>query len=117
VHKERTYIDRDELADFLADHVANDLPKLQHVLGTRPAVYTRIETQVEAGLSSIARAVSGLLSDWIAQQGPTGSAVFCLCYGSVADAVGTGRSEGLRIHGFIRAIGIERILTYFVKAF
>jgi hypothetical protein len=72
---------------------------------------------VEAGLSSITRAVSDLLSDWIAQQGPTGSTVFCLCYGSVADVVGTGRSDGLRKHGFRRATGIERIQTYFVKAF
>jgi hypothetical protein len=38
VYEDRTYIDRDELADFLADHGANDLRKLQHVLGTRPWV-------------------------------------------------------------------------------
>jgi hypothetical protein len=99
------------LADLLLNEpeVAKRWRDLKHVLGTKPAVFKRIEKQVKADLSSIVKAVSDFLSDWIAKQGQTESTVFRLCNGSVADVVGTGRSEGLRNHGFRRAIGIERM--------
>jgi hypothetical protein len=112
------YIDCEELAELLSHQteVAKSWRKLKHVLETKPAVFAGIEIQVNTDLSSVAKAVSDLLSDWIAQQGPTKSTVACLCYGSKSD-VGTGHSEGLRNHGFNRAAGIERIPTYFFKAF
>jgi hypothetical protein len=113
------YIECKELADLLShdQEVFNSWRELKHVLGTKPAVFTQIEKQAKADLSSITKAVSDLLSDWIGQQWPTESTVSCLCDGSSVSDVGTGHSKGLRNHGFNRAAGTERIPTYFVKAF
>jgi hypothetical protein len=111
VHEDRTYIDRDELADFLADHVANDLPKLQHVLGTRPATYTAIERQMNTSSSSIAHAISSLLADWNKQTGLHRSEVSLLCNGSPSASLTPGLTEGLRNHGFVLAAGIEIIIS------
>jgi hypothetical protein len=108
VYEDRTYIDRDELADFLADHVANDLPKLQHVLGTRPAFYSQIERQMNTTSSSITHAISSLLSDWNGQTGLHGSEVSLLCNGS--PSLTPGLTEGLRNHGFVLAAGNEQII-------
>jgi hypothetical protein len=109
VHEDRTYIDRDELADFLADHVANDLPKLQHVLGTRPAFYSEIERQMNTTLSSIPHAISRLLADWNGQTGLYRSELSLLCNGS--PSLTPGLTEGLRKHGFVLAAGIESIIA------
>jgi hypothetical protein len=109
VHEDCTYIDRDELADFLADHVANDLPKLQHVLGTRPAFFTQIERQMNTTSSSITHAISSLLADWNKQTGLHRSEVSLLCHGSAS--LTSGLTEGLRKHGFVDAAGIENIIS------
>jgi hypothetical protein len=109
VHEERTYIDRDELADFLADHVANDLSKLQHVLGTRPAFYSQIERQINTNSSSITHAISSLLADWNGQTGLHRSALSLLCNG--LPSLTPGLTEGLRNHGFVFAAGIEKIIS------
>jgi hypothetical protein len=101
---EKTYIDRDELADFLSDHVSNDFPTLKHILGTRPAVSSKIEKQLNSNSSSITQAISDFLSDWNERTGLHESTVSLLCYGSNVP-VGTGITEGLRKRGFVRAAG------------
>jgi hypothetical protein len=105
---ELTYIDREDLADFLCtiEHVVYDWRKLQHVLGTKPAVYSRIENKVKTDLSSIPQAISELLCVWNGGTGLYGSTVSLLCYGSEVP-VGKVLTEGLERHGFVLAVGSE----------
>jgi hypothetical protein len=108
--QEKTYIDYDDLANFLSNipQVANDLPTLQHVLGTKPAVYTKIARQVNADLASITNAVSDLLCDRIGRNELYDATVSLLCYGSEVSATGTATTEGLKKHGFAMVPGISK---------
>jgi hypothetical protein len=96
------------LADFLSNiqQVANDWTRLQRVLGTKPAVYSRIETLVLTGISTITKAISDFLCDWNGRTGLYESTVYLLCYGSEV-RVGKVLTEGLRQHGFVLAAGTE----------
>jgi hypothetical protein len=98
------------LANFLSNiqQVANYLPKLQHVLGTNPAVYTQIARQVKADLTGITKAVSDLLCDWIGRNKLYDATVSLLCYGSEVSATGTATTEGLKKHGFVMVPGISK---------
>jgi hypothetical protein len=98
------------LANFLSniEQVANDLPKLQHVLGTKPAVYTKIARQVNADLLNITKAVSDLLCDWIGRNKLYDATVSLLCYGSEVSADETAATERLKKHGFATVPGISK---------
>jgi hypothetical protein len=108
--QEKTYIDYDDLAKFLSNipQVANDLPTLQHVLGTKPAVFTKTARQVNADLTSITKAVSDLLCDWIGHNKLYDATVSLLCYGSEVSAAETAPTEGLKKHGFNMVPGISK---------
>jgi hypothetical protein len=107
--QKNTYIDYNDLAKFLSNipQVADGWPTLRDVLGTKPAVYSTIEKQVKAGLSSISKAVSDLLCDWNGGTGLHESTVSLLCYGSEVP-VGKVLTEGLKKHGFVLTAGSER---------
>jgi hypothetical protein len=106
IGEEKTYIDCYDLANFLLNirHVAADWQRLQHVLGTKPTVFSQIERQVTAGLSTSTKAVYDLLCHWSGETGLHESTVSLLCYGS-AVPVGKVHTEGLRKHGFMLPIG------------
>jgi hypothetical protein len=106
IGEEKTYIDYDDLANFLSNilQVADGWRRLQHVLGTSPTVFSHIERQVKADLSTITKAVFDLLCDWSGQTGLHESTVSLLCYGS-AVPVGKVHTEGLKKHGFILTAG------------
>jgi hypothetical protein len=111
IGEEKTYIDYDDLANFLSKkpEVANrqSFPKLQKVLGTEPSVYSHIEWQLNANLISIAEAISKLLCDWVGRMRLYEATVSRLCYGSPA-AVSTGTviTDGLENNGFLNTIGM-----------
>jgi hypothetical protein len=106
--QESTYIDRDDLADFLSNiqQVADDWRRLQHVLGTKPSACSRIVNLVFSGLSSIKQAISDFLCDWNGETGLYECTVCLLCYGSDFPD-GTVLTEGLKRHGFVLAAGKE----------
>jgi hypothetical protein len=114
--QELTYIDHEDLANFLSNiqQIVEDWNRLQHVLGTRPGVYSWIERRVVAGLSTITKAISYLLKDWNGETGLLESTVSLLCYGSEVPR-GTALTEGLRRHGFVLAAGTKNGANIILK--